>query len=599
MSLKPPQPPDSVLVTAGLQGPTGATGATGAQGPAGTGAGFIDGATQTLRVQDVLFGAEGDGILVRDANITSGTAALTSSEAAFTSADIGKHVLVVGAGASGADLSTTIQSVAAGTATLATNAGTTVVSGWCVYGTDDTDAIEDAIDYLVSNGGGRLVFDDGIYIVAGALRTTIFGTGYYHQIGIRQVDQNSEAVNVEILGARKMGYYPGWDAGGGVGEVGPFEQGVILQSMLVGCTPDGSDHRPGMIGAKHGGWTNVNLDVSNIHFRTSVDPSLVPLDCLNVLSANVEDCGFSTMSGVGIPIEPTNFCGVAYQAPQQNNDVMNTIRNLTICGYYVGLLPGEHLASDGTIAIDNCYVAIGMNACNHAIHLGRVTAQWCPYVVTYVDPTDGVSEDGLPSGRMHMDIDYLDIEDATGSGGFAWGEPIKHVADGPSGTGGTWYGRVKYHRVIKGTGYEGDPWTLQGGKYLHVIHPRKFEGIHYIGTGGEPAFENSWANTGFSDGTGTYTSVGFWKDQAGIVHLCGQTTGGATTNSIFTLPTDYRPSRTLLIGIQTGGASNAPAACNLRIGADGTVTPYFSSGSPLLDGVSFGTDFTADHDLPG
>lgn len=62
-----------------------------------------------------------------DGAISTGTAAFTSASGTFSSTDVGRAIIVQGAGASGADLSTTISVVTSATAvTLAANAGTTV-----------------------------------------------------------------------------------------------------------------------------------------------------------------------------------------------------------------------------------------------------------------------------------------------------------------------------------------------------------------------------------------------------------------------------------------------------------------------------------------
>lgn len=76
---------------------------------------------------------------VTDAAIASGTATLTSATAAFTAADVGKHVTVMGAGAAGIPLGTsatgvTILSVESATScTLSANAATTIASAGTAY----------------------------------------------------------------------------------------------------------------------------------------------------------------------------------------------------------------------------------------------------------------------------------------------------------------------------------------------------------------------------------------------------------------------------------------------------------------------------------
>jgi lysophospholipase L1-like esterase len=67
------------------------------------------------------------GRTVTDAAMTTGTAVLTSASAGFTAADANRYVVVVGAGASGADLYARINAYTnPTTVALATNAGTTV-----------------------------------------------------------------------------------------------------------------------------------------------------------------------------------------------------------------------------------------------------------------------------------------------------------------------------------------------------------------------------------------------------------------------------------------------------------------------------------------
>jgi hypothetical protein len=149
-------------------------------------------ATARVASTNVLtLGVKGDVRTVTDAAITSGQATLSSTSAAFTSADVGKVVQVVGAGtafndrgawasgqtyvygdlvtrsgvtyvagnpaptagastfttkgwrkvpANSQTLMATISSVSGGVATLSTTAGTTVTGATCVFGTDDSAA---------------------------------------------------------------------------------------------------------------------------------------------------------------------------------------------------------------------------------------------------------------------------------------------------------------------------------------------------------------------------------------------------------------------------------------------------------------------------
>ncbi len=116
------------------------------------------------------FGAAGDARQVTDGAINVGTnnKLLTSATAAFAASDIGKTIVITGAGAAGANLSTTITSVISSTSVMLTVAASMTVSGaTVVLGTDDTAAINSAISYLQTVNRGSLYFPSGQYLITG------------------------------------------------------------------------------------------------------------------------------------------------------------------------------------------------------------------------------------------------------------------------------------------------------------------------------------------------------------------------------------------------------------------------------------------------
>ncbi len=130
-----------------------------------------------------MFGARGDGRSVTAlVSITSGAAILTAAGAAFTAADVGKMIVVPGAGAAGGILSTTILSYTSPTQiTLAANAGTTVTTTSKViqYSTDDTSVLNAIIAAI--NAG---YFSD-VWVPKGFYGCTTLNaiTGYTNWLG--------------------------------------------------------------------------------------------------------------------------------------------------------------------------------------------------------------------------------------------------------------------------------------------------------------------------------------------------------------------------------------------------------------------------------
>lgn len=132
------------------------------------------------------FGARGDARDLTDVAITSGSTTLTSATGAFTSSDTGKVITVAGAGASGAGLITTISSVTNSTTiVLAAAAGTTVSGANAVLGTDDTTAIQNAINSTPA--GGKLRIPPAAFLTTATLtlpnNITLVGGGVHEILG--------------------------------------------------------------------------------------------------------------------------------------------------------------------------------------------------------------------------------------------------------------------------------------------------------------------------------------------------------------------------------------------------------------------------------
>jgi microcystin-dependent protein len=95
-----------------------------------------------------------------------------------------------------------------------------------------------------------------------------------------------------------------------------------------------------------------------------------------------------------------------------------------------------------------------------------------------------------------------------------------------------------------------------------------------VGDSGEPDFQNGWENSG-----GSYETLAFKIDSAGVVHLKGRIQGGTPNTVIFTLPLGYRPNKKIRFVVPyKGGERNiiihpngdvqdmSPAAVSIPIG---------------------------------
>lgn len=137
---------------------------------------FVHNATYALVDK---FGAKGDGAYLETVTTVNGDNTVTATGVTWTSADIGKAIVIAGAGAAGATLSTTIASINSATSIEVTVAPSTSIAGTakCYYGTDDTTAIQAAID--ATGQFGAVVGRPVIYMVDSVrLKTDSKGSGY-------------------------------------------------------------------------------------------------------------------------------------------------------------------------------------------------------------------------------------------------------------------------------------------------------------------------------------------------------------------------------------------------------------------------------------
>jgi hypothetical protein len=106
------------------------------------------------------YNAVGNGELVTDGAMTSGSAVLTSATAAFVSGDVGKKIAVPTSSGAAGMLVTTISSyTSAIQVTLAATAPQTVSNATVLWGSDDSSKIQSALDAAGNAGGYQDEYD--------------------------------------------------------------------------------------------------------------------------------------------------------------------------------------------------------------------------------------------------------------------------------------------------------------------------------------------------------------------------------------------------------------------------------------------------------
>ncbi len=194
------------------------------------------------------WGARGDckNATSSSVKITSGNKTLTIPAAQFTSADVGKLIVVSGAGPAGGLLSSKIASIISTTSVELQHAASTTLSGslaYVAYGTDDSQAIQAACTYVATLPmGGVVALDSRCYALSAAIvvpknaEVEIIGTGMASTILLQM---NPTANGVEFS---RDDYASGGRVSGLSIEAGPGRQTTNYfgpGSLGIGIKADG------------------------------------------------------------------------------------------------------------------------------------------------------------------------------------------------------------------------------------------------------------------------------------------------------------------------------------------------------------------------
>lgn len=384
------------------------------------------------------YGAVGDVRTATDGAITSGTAILTCASGPFTAASIpvGKSIIVKGAAATGVtSLVTTILSRQSDTqVTLAANAATTVSGGLVIWGTDNTDAIQDAVDaaeaYLAAgNTYAQVYTPPQSFMIAGALNNTKSGNGQI-VFGVYPTSANKPVL--EFRGE-----------GDGAAAVRHWQQTVpqlagscwvsagVYASTSAQTTNINADGNPAVLSGPNEGFgygqsalfSNIMPVIRNMAILTTHSTFGLTYGAANLYgcaNAHIENLGIGTLGTVASPstdyTSPGTLgtglsAGLLLPAPGNNDNVV--AKNLSIGGGYTyACFVTEHAMIDRYMAL-YCWaglVAVGTYASSvgsvHAMKVLNASIEACTNELYIM----GVGSNGI--GPI-IDIDQLSTESGT------------------------------------------------------------------------------------------------------------------------------------------------------------------------------------------
>lgn len=309
--------------------------------------------------------------------------------------------------------------------------------------TDDTAAIQAAINACAAAGGGTIYFPGGTYVINGALQDGARGNA---QLLLPAVHTTSgQQIPISLLGQVLPSPMP-WLAG-----AQPYLYGVTLKGTL----------NSGAGGALLGGWGPVGssdnfsliiVRIENLAFEMPANPVLSALNLSHIASAELDNvfCIAGTNYDFSVVTQPTTATSYGIDLPAVNNGAIVNVRRTGVMGFYNGIRATEHADIDG-LFISACYIAMVNPAAGHAVRIGKLLIAWCVYALKF-------------TGAQHLLVNILNIEHYNPAQyGAKWFQPVTDIED-PSNYG---IGRITYHITISVTGAD-DPIVINGATNLQI-----------------------------------------------------------------------------------------------------------------------------------
>lgn len=273
--------------------------------------------------------------------------------------------------------------------------------------TDDTAAVQAAVDWAIDQGVAKIVYPPGIYQV-----TNITYEGYS--------TYNNPAGGVKVIEIAGSAPPPFWY--GSIGEFNLSEKGTIFR--CPGGTT-GSMFRAlpfDVPGTYDFSW--YNLVFRNLLFRTYDNPNINVIDAEWAQHLIVRDVMIDTgVYGVQAS-EPTNDV-TAIITPKTGNAAMNILENIAVTGYYRAYKFGEHTWGN-YLNVHCCKWALWLEQAYHPSRVGRICIQRCQYGIAWnaahpIDVEQLAYEDLNPA--------YVDPWNSNYTVDNAWQATVEHLRD--------------------------------------------------------------------------------------------------------------------------------------------------------------------------
>lgn len=298
--------------------------------------------------------------------------------------------------------------------------------------TDDTAAIQSAISACVTAGGGTVYFPNGIYIISGALQTSIGGQNPNAQLYIpAAVVTDATRMTIKFVGESIPENLRQFGSGGVLTTTGVILESTLLSDgRVIGCVPvSGNFSYNGVF------FENITIRVRSKTTGTDVAPQNTAFGMFYAYTADFVNCIAETTSIAYNSVSPATTAK-GFELPAINNSANagNTLIRCHAANLYRGYMLTDHAMLTNCMA-SYCFYAFAVEYSPQP-----VTCKGCQ---SFDSKYDIAFENGASSA--YVDFDMFKIEESIDA--TKWYFPTKNffVVSGPSALT---YGRIRY---VKGT----------------------------------------------------------------------------------------------------------------------------------------------------
>lgn len=342
------------------------------------------------------YGAKGNGKVITDATIAAGSlSTLTSASAGFTSADTGKNIIISQAGGAAiTPFAATITFVNSTTVTLSSAASNAVTNVGAIYGTDDTAAIQAAINAATTYAQGanqyaEVIFPPAYYCIAGA--AVIGGATLGNsQITLPIIAANTGTkVNLALKGLTRVAAAPEHWLNPNINA-----PGAVLVCMRTDGTYNATFGPAAMIGGPVNGYgggggtySNMQLIVDGLTVLAPYNSSYGGLMLYGVGQMKIENFSWMPMA-VAAGVAGSAWPTLANTGPANNqfisgiitpvtgNNALNEIDDYTCYGSYIAVTGCDHLTIKRMLTIF-CGVGLLVNTTTTSKNHAASIVNWC------------------------------------------------------------------------------------------------------------------------------------------------------------------------------------------------------------------------------